>query len=172
MKLEVRWNSKQLVVMAMMTALNIIMADLFKIPVIPRVLELSLGFVPIAMTGMLYGPVAAISVAVVADVIGALIFYPAYFFIGYTFTALMTGLFYGLILHRKDLKLWHIFLCQLLVSAICYATLNSLWAIMLYSKGIEYLTARLVVQPVLYPVYSMVLIVMSRYRPTLERLAK
>lgn len=163
---------KRLVTMSMMVALNIIMAEFIKIPVIPKVLELSLGFIPIAMTGMLFGSVASISVAVIADVIGALIFYPAYFFIGYTFTAFMTGLLYGMILHRKDLRLWQIYICQLLVSVICYATLNSLWVIILYSKGIEYLTTRLAVQPFLYPIYSMILVMIYRYRPTLERLVK
>ena len=73
---------KDLTILAMLTALNIVMAEIMKFPIIPKVLELSFGFVPIAVTGMLFGPVPAMAVAVVGDIIGALIFSTGDFFFG------------------------------------------------------------------------------------------
>ena len=47
---------KDLTILAMLTALNIVMAEIMKFPIIPKVLELSFGFVRIAVTGRRFGP--------------------------------------------------------------------------------------------------------------------
>ena len=73
-------KTKELTTLSLLIALNVVMAELLKIKIIPNVLELSFGFLPIAVTGMFFGPVAAIVVAVVADMIGALIFSGGNFF--------------------------------------------------------------------------------------------
>ena len=166
-------RAKDLTVLAMMVALNVVMAEVMKFPIIPKVLELSFGFIPLAVTGMLFGIVPSIAVAVVGDIIGALIFNAGDFFFGYTLTALLTGLFYGLFLHQKTLKLWKILLCQALVSLICYAGLNTLWAYWMgYARTTQYIVTRLTVNAIAYPVYVLVLYLLLRYRKTLERAVK
>lgn len=159
---------KTLCIMSLFVALNIVMAELLKIKIFPG-LELSFGFIPVALCGMLYGVVPTVCVAVVADVIGALIFSGGEFFFGYTLTALLTGLFYGLFLHKQPLEKLRIVLAQLLVSLVCYAGLNTLWAYLLYHVPMESVYLRLAAQPILFPVYVMVLMVMNNYRATFER---
>ncbi len=170
-------RARDVTILAMLIALNVIMAELLKFPVIPKVLELSFGFIPIAVAGMLFGPVPAMAVAVVADVIGALIFSAGDFFFGYTLTALLTGLFYGLFLHKQAQTprkaLLAVVLSQFLVSLICYAGLNTLWAyVMGYARTTQYIVTRLTVNAVAYPVYCFVLYLLLRYRKTLERAVK
>ncbi len=166
-------RTKDLTVLAMMVALNVVMAEIFKFPIIPKVLELSFGFVPIAVTGMLFGAVPAIIVAVIADIIGALIFSAGDFFFGFTFTAVMSGLYYGTFLHEEKVKLRHILLCQALVSIVCYAALNTLWTMMMgYGRTVQYRNTRLLVQVIAYPVYVVVLYLMTRYRKVLESAIK
>ena len=144
---------KDLTILAMLTALNIVMAEIMKFPIIPKVLELSFGFVPIAVTAMLFGPVPAMAVAVVGDIIGALIFSTGDFFFGYTLTSLL--------------------LCQALVSLVCYAGLNTLWAYLMgYARTSQYIVTRLTVNAIAYPVYVLVLYLLCRYRPVLERAVK
>lgn len=164
-------RAKDLTVLAMLTALNVVMAEVMKFPIIPKVLELSFGFVPIAVTGMLFGAVPAMAVAVTGDIIGALIFSAGDFFFGYTLTALTTGLLYGLFLHaeRTPAGAGRIALCQLLVSLICYAGMNTLWAyVMGYARTSQYIITRLTVNAAAYPVYYLVLRLLVRYRKTLE----
>lgn len=163
-------KAKELTMLAMLTALNVVMAEIFKFRILPGTLELSFGFIPIAVTGMLYGPVGAILVSVMADIIGALIFQGGNFFFGYTLTAFCTGLFYGLLLKHEPVKLWKILLAQGLVSLICYAGMNTLWAYMMgYARTSQYIVTRLVVNAVAYPIYAFVLYLLLRYRKTLER---
>ena len=154
---------KDLTILAMLTALNIVMAEIMKFPIIPKVLELSFGF----------GPVPAMAVAVVGDIIGALIFSTGDFFFGYTLTSLLTGLFYGLFLRGEKPRLGRLLLCQALVSLVCYAGLNTLWAYLMgYARTSQYIVTRLTVNAIAYPVYVLVLYLLCRYRPVLERAVK
>lgn len=166
-------KAKDLTLLAMLTALNVVMAEILKFRIMPGVLELSFGFIPIAVTGMLFGPAASITVAVIADIIGAAIFAGGNFYLGYTLTAFCTGLFYGLLLRGETMKLWKILLAQALVSLICYAGLNTLWSYLMgYGRTWKYIYTRLIVNAVAYPVYSFVLYLLLKYRRTLERAIK
>ena len=168
--MHTRFSTRKLTALAMLTALNVVMAEVMKFPVIPKVLELSFGFLPIAVCGMLFGPLPTMAVAVVGDIVGALIFSGGDFFFGYTLTALLTGLFYGLFLHKAGFSWGRLLLCQLLVSLVCYAGLNTLWAYTMgYGRSVQYMTTRLTVNAVAYPVYVGVLYLTVRYRKTLER---
>ena len=165
-----RFTTREVALMGMLVALNVVMAEVCKIVIIPNVLVLSLGFLPLALSGMLFGIVPTVTVAVIADVIGALIFSSGSFYFGYTLTAFLTGLLFGAFLHRKPLRVIHVVVCQLLVSLICYAFLNSVWALNWVTKTAaeEYIGIRLAAQLGTFPVYTLMLLVMRRYRKTLE----
>ena len=169
-----RFTTREITLMGMLVALNIIMAEVCKITILPRILELSLGFVPLALSGMLFGVVPTVTVAVVADVIGALLFNAGNFYFGYTLTAFTTGLFYGIFLHKKELRMLPIVICQLLISLVCYAFMNSLWALNWVTKTAagEYIGIRLLAQLGTFPVYTLILLLMRRYRKTLEGVLK
>lgn len=169
-----RFTTREISLMGMLVALNVVMAELCKIVIIPNVLELALGFVPLALSGMLFGVVPTVVVAVVADIIGALLFSAGSFYFGYTLTAFLTGMFYGIFLHKKELTLGRVVLCQLLISLICYALLNSLWALNWVTKtaATEYISVRLMAQLCSYPAYIAILLVLRRYRKTLEGVLK
>lgn len=169
-----RLRAKDITVLAMLIALNVVMAEVLKFPLIPKVLELSFGFIPVAVAGMLFGPLPAMLVAVIADIIGALIFSAGDFFFGYTLTALLTGLFYGLLLHApaptRRAEVLRAVAAQALVSLVCYAGLNTLWAyVMGYARTTQYIYTRLTVNAVAYPIYTVVLCLLIRYRKTLEQ---
>ena len=86
-------------------------------------IRIGFGFVPIALCGLLFGPVWAAVAYGIADMVGAMLFY-GYITPGITVSAVLTGLFFGLFLHRNTVKLPHIIgavltnqlICSLLVS--------------------------------------------------------
>lgn len=167
-----KWTVKKLSALAMLMALNIVMAEFTKFPIIPKVLELSFGFVPVALCGMLFGPVPAMLMSGAADVIGAILA-GVEFFPGYTLSAVLSGLFYGLFLHKPHVSLWRIALGQLLVSLVVYAGCNTLWAyVMGYGRTWQYVVTRFTVNAVAYPVYVLILYLMMRYRKSFERAVK
>ena len=175
--MKTKWSAQKIAFLAVLAALNVIAAEVLKFPIIPKVLELNFGFVPLAVAGMLFGPVPAMIVGAVGDIIGALIFTAGDFFFGYTLTAVLTGLFYGLFLYKPaaDTKrqIIRILVSQLLVSLICFAGLNTLWAWMMgYGRSQQYIVTRLTVNAVAYPIYCFVLWLIIRYRKPLERAVK
>ena len=166
-------KTKELTMLSLLIALSVVMAELFKIKLIPNVLELSFGFLPLAVTGMLFGPVGAILVAVLSDILGALLFAGGNFYFGYTLTAFCTGLFYGALLYKKPVALWKMLLAQALVSLICYAGLNTLWAWQMgFGRSAEYVQTRLITNLIAYPLYCAVLYGVNRYRTVLEKAVK
>lgn len=159
--------------LGVLAALNVIAAEILKFPIIPNVLELSFGFVPLAVAGMLFGPVEAVLVGIVGDIAGWFFFNGKNFFLGFTVTAAMTSLFYGLLLHKQaegKARVLRVLAAQALVSLICFAGLNTLWVWWMgYGRTSQYIVTRLVGNAALYPIYALVLLLIWRYRKNLER---
>ena len=159
--------------LGVLAALNVITAEILKFPVIPKVLELNFGFVPLAVAGMLFGPVSAVLVGIVGDIVGAAIFSAGDFYFGYTLTAALTGLFYGLFLHKPaegKRRVVLVLIAQALVSLVCFAGLNTLWAWQMgYGRSEAYIRTRLLVNLVAYPIYCLTVLLIWRYRKNLER---
>ena len=88
---------------AVLIALQVVLSRFFSVK-ITEVLKFSFGFVPVMLAGALYGAWGGCIVAGVSDVIGALLFPQGRFFIGYTVTAVLTGLIYGLFFHQANSK--------------------------------------------------------------------
>ena len=62
------------------------------------VMKIGLGFVAIAVCGAVYGPVAGAICGALGDIIGSLLFPTGAYFPGFTLTAALTGLIFGLLL--------------------------------------------------------------------------
>ncbi len=100
-----RTNSKlkQLIVIAMLIAVEMILTRFFCIQF--PTLRISLGFIPIAVCAILYGPIWAGLAYAASDFIGASLFSPYPPFPGLTFSAFLTGICWGFFLHKKNIPL-------------------------------------------------------------------
>jgi len=129
-------NSKteQLVIIAFFIALDVILTRFCSINT--DILRIGFGFLPAAMVGIMYGPLwAGISYAI-ADVLGMMIFPSGAYFPGFTFTAFLTGLVYGLFLYKKELLTWKKILIPVLI--VCMGInlfVDTLWLEILYGQG-------------------------------------
>ena len=65
------------------------------------IVTIGLGFVPIAICAMLYGPVWAGLTGALADILGAALFPIGPFFPGFTVSAALTGVVFGLFLFKR-----------------------------------------------------------------------
>src|SRR5665647_1580567 len=90
-------NSKvtRLITIGLFIALEIILTRFLSINT--PFIRIGFGFLPVAMLGIMYGPVwAGISYAI-GDVLGMLIFPSGAFFPGFTLSAALTGIAFGII---------------------------------------------------------------------------
>lgn len=145
-------NAKTLTLMAMLTALSVILTRFLSIN-LGQYIRIGFGFVPNAIAGMLLGPVYAMMVAGVADVLGAVLFPSGAYFFGFTFTAMAGGAIYGFLFYQKTWSFSRILICKLLIMTVCNLLLNTLWLDILYGKGFfALLPARALKNVIQYPV--------------------
>ena len=122
-------RTHRLVVMAMLAAVQIVLSRFLSINLWN--LKIGFAFVPIALAGMLLGPVGAGLTGVVADLIGATLFPSGAFFPGFTLTAFITAFGYGFFLHKKQ-GMGNILGAVLFSEIVGTILLNTLWISILY----------------------------------------
>ena len=115
--------------MAMLAAVQIILSRFLSINLWN--LKIGFAFVPIALAGMLLGPMGAGLTGMVADLIGATLFPSGTFFPGFTLTAFITAFGYGFFLHKKQ-GMVNILAAVLFSEIVGTLLLNTLWISILY----------------------------------------
>ena len=147
--------------MGLLVALQVVLSRFFSINAWN--FKIGFSFLPIAVAGMFFGPVGAAVVATVADLVGAILFPSGQFFIGFTVTALLGGLVWGVFLHKKQTN--GRILCAVLIEQLVLSLLlNTLWISILYSSPfVPLMTSRVVQCLVLGPVQFVTVKVMCRF---------
>lgn len=128
------------------------------------IVTIGFSFIPMILNAMLLGPVYCTIISGLADLIGALLFPSGAFFPGYTFTALVMGLIYGLILnksYKKTVKQFtvRIIIACLLVSVLCSVGLNTLWTWYTTKKAaVAIIPTRLVKELIMIPLRVVIMV--------------
>ncbi len=150
----------------MLVALDIVFS-LFRITLSPT-LEISFAYLPLAIGGMLYGPVVGGVIGALADVLGYFLRPNGPFFPGFTLNALLSGAIYGFFLYRRPATLKRTAVVTAVITVVINLALNTLWLSIMYGKAfIVLLAARVVKNLVMYPIDTALLLVMLK---ALERI--
>lgn len=150
-------NTRALTMAAMLIALNVALSSV-RVQITPE-LRLSIGFVTQAAAGMLLGPVVAMLTGAAGDIVSLICFPTGAFFPGYTLTAVVGGLLYGLMLFgRPRIGYLRALAAKGVVSLACNILLNTLWLTMTTGRGmLALLPARLIKNLCLLPVEALLL---------------
>ena len=140
-----------LVTLAVLLAMEVILTRFLSINML--IVRIGFGFLPVAVAAILYGPWLAGIMYACGDVIGAILFPSGPFFPGFTLTAFLVGVFYGLLLYRKEVSWTRLVLGIAAILFLCTVCLNSLWISILYGKAfLGLMPARLTEAAILWPV--------------------
>ena len=124
-----------LVCLAVLTAAQVVLSRFLSIQLWN--LKFGFSFVPVMLAAYLYGPVGAVCVYGLGDLIGALVFPQGTFFPGFTLTAVISGLVWGFLLYR-EIKPIKAFAAVIIVQISCSFFLNSFW--ISYTAGAPFLS--------------------------------
>lgn len=129
-------NSRTLAVTAMFVALNVTLDLLnLRIQLTPD-LRIGIGFLANAMIGMLFGPVPAMTAGAAGDILGWLVnpggggYFP-----GFTITAILAGMVWGLFLFEKKPAFWRCLAARLTISLLLNICLNNMWKYIYFGKA-------------------------------------
>ena len=97
--------------------------------------RVSLEFLAITLCGLLLGPVWATSVGIASDLIGFWFNPGGAYFPGFTLSAALTGLIYGLILYKKPVTVMRTGLAIAAVTVFIGLGLGPIWLKIMYNEG-------------------------------------
>lgn len=150
-------KTKKMILSALMLTLSIVLSRFLSIKT--PLLAISFNFVPILLSAIWLGPKYTVIISGLADLIGAILFPFGEFFIGFTISAILSGLIYGFILYKKEGELSKKQLLIRLVIATLIATLivnlllNTLWLVIMYDKAfIALLITRAIKELIMIPI--------------------
>ncbi|MEE3362270.1 MAG: folate family ECF transporter S component [Anaerovoracaceae bacterium] len=123
----------QLVTMAFLIALEIVLTRFLSINL--QFVRIGFGFVPVAIAAIMYGPLWAGAGYAIGDVLGMLIFPTGPYFPGFTLTAFIIGVIYGLFLHNRKINIPNVAAAVITVNVCCTLLLNTYWLTLLYGNA-------------------------------------
>lgn len=155
-----------IVVLAMLTAVEIVLSRLLSISL--PTLKLSLSFLCVAFAAREYGPLGGAAVGAAGDFLGAILFPIGPYFPGFTLTAALCGIVYGFCYRRPSAPV--LFLSQLINHFVLGAGLNTVWIMLLYDDTLAaVLPLRLLQAAVTTAVGTVLLILMQKYVPKITK---
>lgn len=119
-------NSQEILVSlvstALLIALQVVLSRFLSIPLWN--MKIGFSFVPVIIAARLFGPLGSVAVYAIGDIIGALLFPVGAYFPGFTLSAAISGLIFGLFLYKKC-SITNMVLSSVLNQLFCSFLLNS-----------------------------------------------
>lgn len=149
--------------MGLMLAMDILLTRI--VPVIQvETLRISFGFLPHAFSSILLGPWLGGLNAAVGDIVGMAVAPRGPYFPGFTISAFLSGIIYGVFLYKKPKTIFRITMAVLLITLFVDIGLNTYWLTLLYGYGfLAILPARIIKSAALVPVNVSIIYLMWRY---------
>ena len=154
MKSKIKINV--LVNISLLIALQVVLSRFLSIST--PIVKIGFGFVPLAICGMLYGPVWAGVAGALADIIGATLFPVGAFFPGFTVSAALAGIVFGVLLYKRQGNWVQLSVAVAIHCLFISLVLNTFWlTIITGSPFAALLPTRILQNVVMIPVQFIVL---------------
>jgi len=128
------------------------------------IIRAGFGFLPIAVAAAIFGPVAGGAIYSLSDIIGVMLVLRAPFHAGFTISAFLTGMVYGLYLYKKPKTVLRVFLAVLTINLFIDVGLNTYWLSNLYHQAYGAILAQRVIKSaIMIPVQTTVICFAWRY---------
>ncbi len=143
-KLKELSKPRNLAVVALLTAANVVVSSMLSVHT--ETIKLSFSFVIVAFAAYFFGPVAAAFVSGAGDIVSAVAFPVGPYFPGFTLTAVLTGICFGVLIY-KETGIIKISVSVLINELAGSLLINSFWISFLYKTPFKALAvSRLVTQ--------------------------
>lgn len=155
--------------MAVFIAITAVLSRFFSIQL--EIIKITFSFIPIALAAMIFGPVYGGLVAGIEDLIGATLFPRGPFFPGFTLSAIIVGVIYGLVLYKKPKTTGRFIIACTLIAILVNIGLNTTWLTIIYDKGFIVLAGTRIVKALIMIPIEVIMLKLS-WKYIGERLEK
>lgn len=146
---------KTIVMTALLIAIGIILGQ-FSVQLTDTI-KIGISFIATQMTAVLFGPVVGGIMGGVADVLKFIIKPTGPFLIGYTISAILGPVIYGVMLYKKPITLWRILLSKAVVAVLVNLLLGTYWSYLYFGAAFwAAIPAKLIQQLIQVPVQSLI----------------
>ena len=147
--------------MALLVALEVVLSRFLSIQ--SPYGKIGFAFLPLALSGALFGPWGGVAVGTVADLLGATLFPSGAFFPGFTLTTALKGAVFGLLFREERPHQAKIFAAVSLNALVMGLGLNTLWLSWLYNTSyMALIPTRLAQELVVIPLQTVLLCLLTR----------
>ena len=146
--------TKQLCALALLIAVGVVLGRLVPVLSVWNA-KIEFSFVAVMLAACIAGPIGGMVTGAMIDFIGAILVPTGAYFPGFTATAALTGLVFGLLLYKKC-NLGRIVIAVLSTQIVCGFLLNTLFISILYTKAFTALLVTRAVQVVVMSVIEIV----------------
>lgn len=148
-------KTKKIVYAALFIAMGVIISRFFSIQL--PILRIGFGFVPTMLAGLFFGPILGGIITAAIDVVGATLFPVGSFFIGFTISAFLCGIIYGIFFYKKEITYKNVIMSVVLKIILVDICLNTLWLSMMTGKAfMVLLPVRLIKNIIFIPIETIV----------------
>lgn len=126
-------NVRCITLAAMFGAISIVLGGLGI--QIGNFLKINFTFLPNNFIFYLFGPVVGMIFGLAMDVLTFIIKPTGPYFVGFTISAILNGLIYGMILYKKPISLKRILFANIIVFVVVRIFLNTYWLSILFGNG-------------------------------------
>lgn len=128
------FTARDIAVIGLMIALKVVLTRFLAVET--QFVRVGFSFIPTILLAIMYGPWVGAFSGALADVAGFFLFPKGFAFSpGFTISAAVAPIIYGMILYRKPLTLKRIMMACLAVTVIVNVGMNSLWLRILYDQA-------------------------------------
>ncbi len=167
---------KKIILSGILLALLIVLNRFVSIKT--NLLVLSFSFIPVMMAAIWLGPKYTTLIAALGDFIGAILFPFGTYFPGFTLSAGLVGLIYGIFLYKKPEQeisnkqfIVKLIISNLLVLGVVEIFVVSIWLNMLYGKAyFVIISTRVLAQVIMFPIRIITIFFLEKLtRPIVNR---
>jgi ECF transporter S component (folate family) len=156
-------NTRIVIFMGLFVALEIVLTRFLSIQT--PIVRIGFGFVPIALAAMMFGPLVGGMTAALADIIRMMLFPNGVsYFPGFTLTAFLGGVIYGIILYRKPKSIIRIALSVIIIRLFANIGLDTVWLVFFFNKAAAaIMVPRVITSVIMLPIQTSVIFILWKY---------
>ena len=146
---------KVIVITALLIAVGIVLGQ-FSVQV-TETMKIGISFIATQMTANLFGPVVGGIMGGVTDILKFIIKPTGGFLIGYTISAILGPVIYGVMLYKKPISFWRILLSKSVVAILINLLLGTFWSYHYFGAAfLASIPAKLIQQVIQVPIQSVI----------------